>query len=97
MERKGWKLRNKWNIPPTDPRWLDMTKELIELEFAHMVLDHKGTESFEDADFEEYAEDAADSKVRVPAKRSEEQGASKEDENPQPDWGEAWEDVEEAD
>lgn len=68
MERRGWILRNKWGLAPTDPRWLAMTPELIELEFVHAYLDKQEVESkkesFQDDSYEEYADGAeSDDKI----------------------------------
>jgi hypothetical protein len=60
-ERKLWLLRkfyagNGGCLPPTDPRVLNMTDELIDLEFMHMYVDkqNKDGESYEDEDYDEY-------------------------------------------
>ena len=46
-------FRRKYNLPPTDPRYLDMTPEGIEEEFwAHHYFDNPATESDEDTDFD---------------------------------------------
>jgi hypothetical protein len=54
-----WVLRKYLynGIPPTDPRILAMTDELIDLEYAHMELDKQlkgGKEEYEDPDYEDY-------------------------------------------
>jgi hypothetical protein len=48
--------RRKFNLPPNDPRFLDLTLEEIEVEFwAHHYAEVKesGDEELEDDDFEE--------------------------------------------
>lgn len=57
-----WMLRkfyggNGGAIPPTDPRLLAMTPELIELEFEHMSIDTQkksGGEAYQDEGYEDY-------------------------------------------
>jgi hypothetical protein len=57
-----WMLRKFYgNLPPNDPRILAMTKEQIDLEFEHIVLDAKQKKSgqyYEDEEFEKYDEES---------------------------------------
>lgn len=63
-ERKMWELRKYYGgrngaLPPTDPRILAMTPELVELEFEHMAYDQqlKKGEVFEDDEYGKYEEE----------------------------------------
>lgn len=61
-ERRLWWFRKLYNLPPTDPRFLDVTEEQIQLEWEHYILDNpdlKPTESYYDASFEEEWEELA--------------------------------------
>jgi len=66
-ERKIWILRRFYAggtgcLPPTDPRILAMTPEMVELEFAHIAIDRKlkdgDTEQYEDPDFDAYEKES---------------------------------------
>lgn len=73
-ERKIWLLRkfyggNGGALPPTDPRILAMTREQIELEFQHMLLDQNqkdgNQEYFVDEGFEDYDKETEDTDNRL--------------------------------
>lgn len=50
-------FRSKYNLPPHDPRFLDMTTEDIEAEYwAHHYREQAGKEEIEDEDFDLEAE-----------------------------------------
>lgn len=57
-QRKLWQIRKLYgNIPPTDPRFLALTREQIELDLIHNYLDHQtdGKENvYLDEDFEDF-------------------------------------------
>lgn len=47
-------FRRKYNLPPTDPRFLDMTQEeLLSEWYAHHFTENPNSEEFEDPDFDE--------------------------------------------
>jgi hypothetical protein len=55
----GLWFRKKYNLAPTDPRYLRATAEMIEAEWwAYNYEDSKVTEEFEDPDFDLAAESA---------------------------------------
>lgn len=65
MKREGKALsktlefwyRKKYNLAPTDPRYLDTTVEQMQVEyFAYHYETNKATEEFEDYDFDPQAE-----------------------------------------
>ena len=50
-------FRRKYSLPPTDPRFLDLTTEDIESEYwAHYYHENAGKEEVEDDDFDLEAE-----------------------------------------
>jgi hypothetical protein len=96
-----WILRKFYgNLPPTDPRMLAMTPELIELEFAHMALDRENKEkgdTYTDEEYDEWDNETEQADTRG----SEEERTSEEGYMPESypvqaenDSDEDWEDVE---
>lgn len=63
-QRKLWLIRKiHGNLPPTDPRFLSMTKEQIELDLTHYYFDLKETnkkesDSFIDEEFDKFDEES---------------------------------------
>lgn len=50
-------FRRKYNLPPSDPRFLDLTSEEIETEYwAHYYRENAGKDIAEDDDFDLDAE-----------------------------------------
>lgn len=48
-------LRRKYNLLPTDPRWLEMSPEDVEAEYlAHQYAEHGVPNEIEDEDFDEH-------------------------------------------
>lgn len=46
-------FRRRYNLPPTDPRFLDATREEIAADFwAHHYAENDVTEEFEDTEFD---------------------------------------------
>lgn len=53
-------FRRRYNLPPTDPRFLDATAEEIEADYwAHHYLENPSESEVEDDDFDVEAEIAA--------------------------------------
>ena len=53
-------FRQKYNLPPTDPRFLNATLDQIETDYwAHYYRDHPPGQELEDEDFDLEAEIAA--------------------------------------
>lgn len=53
----GFWFRRKYNLPPNDPRYLDLTAEQIETEYwAHQYADKGVQDEVEDDDFDMAAE-----------------------------------------
>ena len=47
-------FRRRYNLPPTDPRFLDATREEIAADFwAHHYVENSVTEEFEDTDYDQ--------------------------------------------
>lgn len=46
-------FRRRYNLPPTDPRFLDATlEEIITDYWTHFYAENKATDEFEDEDFD---------------------------------------------
>jgi hypothetical protein len=57
-ERRLWWVRKLYNLPPTDPRYLELTTEQIDLEYEHFLLDNPElktaqSQSYSDPDYDE--------------------------------------------
>jgi hypothetical protein len=51
--RFEWWLQSKFNILPTDPRYMDLTQEQIDLIYEHYIIDNPPKKSaYTDADYE---------------------------------------------
>jgi hypothetical protein len=46
-----WWWRQRYNLPPTDPRYLDATPEQILLDYYTVMAENGESESYEDDDF----------------------------------------------
>lgn len=51
-------MRKLYKLPPTDPRFLALTPEQIELEYEHFMLDHPelNKERYSDPEYDEWEE-----------------------------------------
>jgi hypothetical protein len=46
-----WWWRQRYNLPPTDPRYLDATPEQMLLDYYTVMAENGESESYEDDDF----------------------------------------------
>jgi hypothetical protein len=72
-ERKKWWLRKFYHLPPTDPRYLAMTPEQIELEWQHFVLDNPkvaGNEHYTDPGYDDWERRAQEEDSRLTIKNT---------------------------
>lgn len=54
-------MRRLYNLPPTDPRFLELTDEQIDLEWEHYLLDHPeilANEHYTDPEYDEWEKKA---------------------------------------
>ena len=91
-----WWVRKFYKLPPTDPRFLAMTTEQMELEWEHYLLDNpdilKDSEQYKDPEYEKWEQEAAieDHEMGVSEKRN----ANKNNGLVALDGNEDWEEVE---
>ena len=70
-------FRRRYNLPPTDPRFLDATREEIAADFwAHHYAENRVTEEYEDTDFDQ---DAISRQWAEEAEAAEKQAADDDD------------------
>lgn len=61
-------MRKLYNLPPTDPRFLAMTTEQIELEYQHFLLDNPELakdEKYSDPDYDNWEQKAIKEDARI--------------------------------
>jgi hypothetical protein len=101
-ERALWWVRQLYKLPPTDPRFLAMTPEMILLEQEHYLLDHPELgkkESYADPDYEEWEKKTIeeDRKLSIPgeSERPDEiDGGAKPKSKVEKNFEDEWEEVE---
>ena len=72
-----WWVRKLYQLPPTDPRFLALTPEQIEIEYEHFLLDHPelAKERYSDPEYDEWENTSAQEDAQIISDYTDEKGS----------------------